>query len=455
MGSACAYILSCESSFFFAGWKQYGSMLFRRLLGAAAVYDKLLVLPSVADFYCSSLYPKDRVYDPLRGVIFNPYDYWDGSCGVAWGIHGGELVLSLLLMAGRGNGALLSAAIWLGRSWNWRRIPNVHTVGDRLLHVGMLSSALLPGRAVVDNEPAVTLLRVQMCLVYFSSVLHKVLLHTPGREEYNWLGGTAISEALRCRLDATAVGEWLAGWPQVCRLLTWMTLVVQGFACVALMCPGCLRRVALVAVTLMHIGMTFTLRLYNFMPIVFATLSIFLSTEQKKKKKKTTSSREGWFTKERREAAVFITGLLLLLTLRSIVDFHPAGQAALQNPINEWFTIMTEMFLLNEKWSMYAGAHHCKYVAAPAQLPGGGWVDLHRVHNVPGEMPHWQPNVSQPSEQPTHMLWSNDLVYQGWRCDLSAKFYCRQYPMVRRVTIVKWKGNISAPAIETCNHTCS
>ena len=436
-------------------------MLFRRLLGAAAVYDKLLVLPSVGDFYCGSLYPRDHVYDPLRGVIFNPYDYGgdDGGCGVAWGIHGGELVLALLLMAGRGNGALLSAALWLARSWNWRRVPIIHTSGDNLLHIAMLASALLPGRAVVANEPAVVLLRVQMCLVYFSAVLHKVLLHSPGQEDYDWLGGTAISEALGCRVDVTPVGEWLAAWPEVCRLLTWTTLGVQGFACAALMCPsGRLRRLALVAVTLMHTGMALTLRLYNFMPIVFATLSIFVSsssTGERKKKKTTASREEEWFTRERREAAVFITGLLLLLTLRSVVALHPAGQTALQNPLNGGFTIVTtQLLLLTEKWSMYAGPHHCKYVAVPAQLPGGGWVDLHRVHNVPGEMPHWQPRVSQPSEQPTHMLWSSNQVYDDWRCDVSARFYCRQYPMVRRVTIVKCKGSVGAPPNEVCNQTC-
>lgn len=436
-------------------------MLFRRLLGAAALCDKLLVLPSVHDFYLSNLYPMDQLYDPLEGIIFSPYQWHDGWA-VVWGVHYGEVVLALLLMADKGNGALLSAIMWFVRAWNWRRLPMGMTAGDPLLTMAMLASALLPGNAVVCGEPAVVMLRLQMCLVYLVSVLHKLLAQPfPGEERLDWLGGTAISQIFSCRKGITAAGEWVADSPLLCRLLTWGTLVIQGSSCIALMGPGRIRVAALTAVTLMHIGMAVTMRLFNFMPIVFAALTIFVPTTAAK-----AGRRQRWgLGGVRRAAAVAITGVMLLLTLRdTLKDFQsgwPAGRVRIGDA---WLDMVADTLQIRTGWGMYSGSYRCDYYAVPAQLRdqyGGGWVDLYRVRNVHGEVPHWEVNVSRPSSQISSMLWEGNLAIvashsgiQDGPCRYMTSFYCREYPMMQRVTLLDFKSPLESTGETVCSHEC-
>lgn len=433
---------------------------FRRLLGAVALYDKLLVLWNIEDFYCN-MYPLDNVVDPLRGILFNPYNWYDG-CATVWAVHYGEVVLALLLMAAKGNGSLISAAMWWARTWNVRRLPMSLTGGDPLLSMALLASALMPrdAAAVRGTEPAVVMLRLQMCLVYIVSVLNKLFLQpAQGEARVDWLGGAAISQIFRCRRTITTLGAWLASYPVLCQMLTWMTIVIQSAACVALMCPGRARTVALVAVTLMHIGMALTMRLFNYMPIVFMVLTVFVLPTKKKKKKMRWNFR--------RVVAVFVTCLMLLLTARDTIEAQRTGWPLVpEREESDWLDDVADTLNVRSGWAMFSGSYRCAYFAVPAQLRpehGGGWVDLYRVRSVQGEAPHWHVNVSRPSTQVSTILWEVKFSYtaalvrsinESGHCDYLTTFYCREYPMMRRITVLEFEHPDDGDGTLICNRVC-
>ena len=155
---------------------------------------------------------------------------------------------------------------------------------------------------------------------------------------------------------------------------------------------------------------------------------------------------------------------MLALTLRDTLEDHRAGWPLVRERIQDgWLDDVADTLQIKSGWSMFSGSLRCSYYAVPAQLrTDGGWIDLYRVRNVHGEVPHWEPNVTRPSAQMSHVMWEGNLAYtasysqsnHGGPCAFLTDFYCREYPAVQRVTVLLFDSPDEGEGRVICDREC-
>jgi hypothetical protein len=115
---------------------------------------------------------------------------------------------------------------------------------------------------------------VQVCLVYWSSVIHK--LESPW-----WTRLQALHNVLQMRRYQTGLAQWLSGFPSLLEALTLASLLLEALGPVVLLVFWSRPRVRIAVVLSMialHLGMWLNIRIGTFPPLCVATWLMFLPT---------------------------------------------------------------------------------------------------------------------------------------------------------------------------------
>lgn len=177
--------------------------------------------------------------------------------------------------------------LWILYSSQNRRNPFVVSGGDKLLELLLMWAALM--HYSMDNEDggrrnyalsvAVAGHKAQIVIMYMAAGLHKYYAVTEDGVAV-WRSGDALQQILMCCTYRKYWGGVLLQSPFLCRVLTWLTLVVELTAPVTLLClRGRKRAICALAFMAMHVSMGVAMTLWNFSAICITALLPFIPPE--------------------------------------------------------------------------------------------------------------------------------------------------------------------------------
>lgn len=183
---------------------------------------------------------------------------------------------------------LMTLVVWALLLSVQARNPLILHAGDELMRVTLFWGMFLPLGAIwsvdaarsgrprppssVVVSPATVAFILQMCFVYFFAFLWKT--DPAWRSEF-----TAVHEVLHLDFFATRLGLVTRQYPELLKVLTMMTMFIEGFGPILVLSPILTQRIRLLAVLLfmsMHIGIGLNIELGNFVPICLAAWTTLL-----------------------------------------------------------------------------------------------------------------------------------------------------------------------------------
>lgn len=130
-----------------------------------------------------------------------------------------------------------------------------------------------PLDAVGDADRVTTLatatLLLQLVIVYAANALFKLRSDA-------WTSGQAVQYVLELEQFSILIGPYLAGFPRLSTLLTWLWFGMLWGAPLLVLATGRLRVAVVVAFAAAHLGMLLTMRLGFFPLVVWALLALYL-----------------------------------------------------------------------------------------------------------------------------------------------------------------------------------
>jgi hypothetical protein len=337
----------------------------------------------------------------------------------AWSLHllsgGTAFQVSLFALAALAAGALVigyrprAAALlsWVLLVSVQNRQPLIGHGGDMVLRLLLFWSIFLPlggsksphaasngsVSPQITLSPASAALLLQVALVYVFAVVFKL-------QDPAWVHLDAVEDSLRVEGVATTLGSALLAWPALLRLLTALTLVIEGVAPWLAFLPWKTERfrTALVfgmaAFHTLGIGATMNLGLFEYVMLVawlpFLPTGFWdrLVARGKYPAVLVTTA----------PAAGIVLNLIVVAAFALVVidNVVSLDRARYRSSIGSYLRAPTQALALAQNWRLWSTPLHNRYYVFPACLEDGTQVDLHTGSALDWDQPrrrsrnnHW------------------------------------------------------------------
>lgn len=260
-----------------------GLILYRVALGVLTLGDTLYRWPDRCDMYSESgLFAAESLTS--LGLSWPNLHSLDPTCEYVTVLFSIQAAAAVAVALGwRVKESLL--LLWILYLSQNRRNPFVVSGGDKLLEILLLWAALMhysmdgAGAGRRRNyalSVAVAGHKAQIVTMYFAAGLYKY--HAVSEDGVAiWRSGDALERVLMCCTYRKYWGGVILQFPLLCRVLTWLTLVVELTAPVTLLClRGWKRAICVLSFMAMHVSMGVTMTLWNFSAICITALMPFI-----------------------------------------------------------------------------------------------------------------------------------------------------------------------------------
>lgn len=265
---------------------------YRCLFGLLALANGVLLAPDLEAFFgAAGVLPDDPLVRATTPWRFDPLT-WAGSTPAAvWTLFAAAMTAATLTTVGLfTRGATL--VLFLATVAFHHRNLYILSSGDTMMRLMAFFLALAPAGAALSldrlrrvrrgSEPpgepppispvAFRVMQLQICLAYLITGIWKAGGQT-------WRDGTAAALVLQLGQFARfPLPDW-AETAAFSRIATWGTLGVELVAPVLLWFPAT-RRVALVSLAALHLGLEYALNIQLFQPVMLAGLVLFLEPDE-------------------------------------------------------------------------------------------------------------------------------------------------------------------------------
>jgi predicted DCC family thiol-disulfide oxidoreductase YuxK len=265
--------------------------LFRIALGLCVVADILTRIPQIDEFYTDrGVMPREAIFRTLNGTWAISLHFISGQWVVQLILFFAAVVFAVGLVLGYRT-RLCAIASWFLVMSVQVRSPLVLHGGDDLLRMLLFWSMFVPlnGQYALDRmlnpsapqvpatllSPGSLALIFQICAVYWYTAAEK--MHPIWLTERS-----AVYYALSLDQFATSFGKFLLQFPELLRLLSSSTLILEMFGPLLVVSPIWTARLRLLAVTLFlsfHAGIGLSLHLGLFPWVCAAAWLVFLPGE--------------------------------------------------------------------------------------------------------------------------------------------------------------------------------
>ena len=280
-------IVAAWNRFFFQPIPAYSLGLFRIAYAAVLLVILALLLPDVPVWYGEEgVLPAAKAATVLTPPRLSPLTWFPPSLLAVYAVFGCAMVAAVALLIGFWS-RWASIVVWLCVVTLHHRNVYLLNAGDHLLRNLSFLLMFAPAGAAFSLDrwrrirrgvasPGVPmivpwaqrLLQLQICILYFDSVLFKL-------SGSYWLDGTAayyvfsLDEFKRFPVPAICATLWFS------RIATWLALVTEG-AMATLIWIRPLRKYVLFAGIALHLGLEYTINIPLFQWVVLASFCLFL-----------------------------------------------------------------------------------------------------------------------------------------------------------------------------------
>lgn len=416
--------------------------LFRLLLGLVVAADLLRRWPQAVAFYSSDGVLSAELASRASGMkLLN----WLPDSPVAvhayFAFAAAAVAVLLLGLAPR----FAMASLWLFYLWAAGRNPLNLIGADQVLSCMLLWGAIAPRAAAArpfggwpakwgKGEPQLAFslatvgLVLQICVIYLATAVAK--------SGNDWRDGSALYYALHLDQSVFPLAWRLREWsPGILRSLTWGTLSLEYAAPVLILCPWLqplLRRLALIGLIGLHLGVAATMDAGLFSYVMLASLSLLLAPNDWRvfrgwarwilpRPARVDASREsseialslGEQLRSCAACQVLAAGLIVVMFVDAWTQTVAADHPAWSLPGGRYIATAAQTLRFSQRWEMFA----------PNPPRNDGWW-IAKAESSLGDVED-QPNVDLISGSP--LDWSKPKYGRLAKSDLQANSLWRTY----------------------------